>query len=104
MSDASTEKITLYVSSWCSHSRSVERFLDENNVPVQKIQIDGDEEARAKLIELNDGFASTPTLVFSDGSVLKEPTLDQLRRTLDLKKTSGMTARVRGILRPKDAD
>ena len=104
MSDSSTEKITLYVSSWCSHSRSVERFLAENNVPIQKITIDGDEEARAKLIELNHGYASVPTLVMADGSVLKEPTLDQLRRTLGLGKTSGLVGKIRGILREKDSD
>ena len=82
MSDSSTEKITLYVSSWCSHSRSVERFLAENNVTIQKITIDGDEEARAKLIELNHGYASVPTLVFPDGTHLTEPSFSQLRRKL----------------------
>jgi len=101
MTDSSTEIITLYVSSWCSHSRSVERFLRENNIPVHKIQIDGDEEARAALIELNNGYASVPTLVLADGSVLTEPSLDQLRRELGLKTPSRLMGRVRGILRDK---
>lgn len=104
MSDSSTEIITLYVSSWCAHSRSVERFLEQNNFPVHKITIDGDEDARAALIELNNGYASVPTLVLADGSVLKEPTLDQLRRELGVETASGIVGRIRGILRDKGSD
>jgi mycoredoxin len=103
MSDPSIEVITLYASSWCAHSRSVEHFLEENNVPVHKIEIDGDDEARAKLIELNQGYASTPTLVLADGTILTEPTLDVLRRRLGLRKTSGLAGRIRGVLRARGA-
>jgi mycoredoxin len=104
MNDPSTEEITLYVSSWCAHSRSIERFFERNNLQVKKIRIDGDDEARAELIALNNGYASVPTLVFADGSVLKEPSLDQLRRKLGLERTSGLMGRIRGILRDKESD
>jgi mycoredoxin len=104
MSDPSTEKITLYVSSWCAHSRSVERFLDRNDIAVQKIKIDGDEAARAELIEINAGVASVPTLVFADGSKMTEPSLSQLRRRLGLEAAPGLMGRIRGILGDKDAD
>lgn len=104
MSDPSTDNITLYVSSWCAHSRSVERFLDENDVPVNKIIIDGDAEARAELIELNNGYASVPTLVLVDGTVLTEPSLSQLRQKLSLETAPGLMGRIRGILRDKESD
>ncbi|MGD8583851.1 MAG: glutaredoxin family protein [Chloroflexota bacterium] len=104
MSDPSTENIKLYVSSWCAHSRSIERFLDRNNVTVHKITVDGDDEARAELVALNNGYASVPTLVFADGTVLTEPTLDQLRRKMGLEQSSGLMGRIRGILRDKGSD
>ncbi len=104
MSDPTTDSITLYVSSWCAHSRSVERFLDENDVPVNKIIIDGDAEARATLTEINNGFASVPTLVLADGTVLTEPTLSQLRQKLGLETASGLRSRIRGILRDRESD
>jgi mycoredoxin len=104
MGNDSAEGVTLYASDWCSHSRSVERFLEQNKIPTRKIQIDGDDSARAELIELNHGYASTPTLVLADGSILTEPSLDELRRTLGLTKTSGLAARIRGVLRDKGAE
>ncbi|MGD2076932.1 MAG: glutaredoxin domain-containing protein [Chloroflexota bacterium] len=104
MSDPSTDKITLYVSKWCAHSRSVERFLEKNEIVVDKITIDGDEEARARLIELNNGYASVPTLLLADGSVLTEPSLNELRRKLGLGKTPRLMGRIRGILNDKDSD
>lgn len=98
MSDSSTDKITLYVSGWCAHSRSVEGFLDRNDIAVEKIKIDGDQQARADLIEINDGYASVPTLVFPDGSKLTEPSMTQLRAKLGLESEAGLVDRIRGIL------
>jgi mycoredoxin len=104
MSDPSTENITLYVSNWCAHSRSVERFFERNNVLVKKIRIDGDDEARAELIALNNGYASVPTLVLADGTVLTEPSINQLRQKLGLETAPGLMGRIRGVLRDKDSD
>ena len=98
MSDSSAGKITLYVSSWCAHSRSIEGFLDRNDIAVEKIKIDGDQQARADLIEINDGYASVPTLVFPDGSKLTEPSMGQLRAKLGLESETGIVSRIRGIL------
>ena len=104
MSESSSENITLYVSSWCAHSRSVERFLDQNGIPVHKIKIDGDSAARAELIDINNGYASVPTLVFSDGSKLTEPSLNQLRHKFGLESSPSLMGRIRGILGDKDSD
>ncbi|UCG22831.1 MAG: NrdH-redoxin [Chloroflexota bacterium] len=104
MSDSSTEKINLYVSNWCAHSRSVEGFLDRNNITVNKIKIDGDQQARAELVEINDGYASVPTLVFPDGSKLTEPSLSQLRAKLGLESEAGLVGRIRGILGSNNPD
>ena len=98
MSESSNQTITVYVSSWCAHSRSVERFLDQNGIPVHKIKIDGDDDARGELIALNNGYASVPTLVFPDGSKLTEPSLNQLRQKLGLEAAPSLTGRIRGIL------
>lgn len=104
MSETPSENITLYVSSWCAHSRSVERFLEENGIPVRKIKIDGDDVARAELIEINNGYASVPTVVFGDGSKLTEPSLNQLRHKLGLESAPKLMGRIRGILGNKGSD
>ena len=97
--DQSLEKdITFYTSNWCAHSRLIEGFLNRNRIDVNKINIDGDSEARAQLIEINGGFASVPTLVFSDGSKLTEPSTAQLRKKLGLESSLGLMDRVRGLI------
>jgi mycoredoxin len=101
--DQSSEKdIILYTSKWCAQSMRVEGFLNRNEIDVNKINIDGDSEARARLIEINEGFASVPTLVFSDGSKLTEPSFAQLRKKLSLESSPGLMDRVRGLIGQND--
>jgi len=98
MSEVSTDKITLYTSRWCGHSMMVERFLTQNQIPLHKIAIDGNQEAREELIEINNGFASVPTLLLPDGTKLTEPSIGELRRRLDLEAGPGLIDRVRRLL------
>lgn len=101
--DQSSEKdIMLYTSKWCAQSVRVEVFLNRNGIDVNKINIDGDDKARARLIEINGGFASVPTLVFSDGSKLTEPSFAQLRKKLGLEPSPGLMDRVRGLIGQND--
>lgn len=82
------EKIILYTSSFCVHSLSVEHLLREYDIPAEIVNIDGDAEARARLIELNDGYASVPTLIFPDGAQLTEPSMRRLREKLGIEEAS----------------
>jgi mycoredoxin len=91
------EKIILYTSRFCGHSRSVERFLAKHEIPVQVVNIDRDPEARARLVELNAGYASVPTLVFPDGKKLTEPPLSQLRQRFGIESDS-LGDRLRSLL------
>ena len=103
MDESSPKTITLYSSGWCAHSRSVESFLKRNEIDVRKINIDGDDEARRHLIELNDGFASVSTLLFPDGTKLTEPSFFEIRRKLGMEQPPGLADRVRRLLdRSKD--
>lgn len=98
--DEKNEEIILYTSSYCGHSRSVERFLAQHEIPVQAINIDGNQEARARLTEINEGYASVPTLIFPDGSKLTEPPLSRLRQKLGIESES-LSDRVRNLFSGK---
>lgn len=80
--------ITLYTSRFCGHSLAVARFMKKHDIPVNQINIDGDDTAREQVKTINHGFASVPTLVFSDGSTLTEPSFRQIRAKLELDKPS----------------
>lgn len=79
------QKIIFYGTSWCYSSRKVRTIFDQNNIPYHWIDIDYDEEGRSYVEKVNRGFRSVPTLVFPDGSILVEPTNDELLEKLGLK-------------------
>ena len=98
MDDPAIDNITLYTSRWCPHSITVETFLKRKGIAFERISIDHDKESRDRLIRLNNGYASVPTLVFADGTKLTEPSLGQLRRKLSLPQGPGLARRIRQIL------
>lgn len=65
--------IIMYAATWCADCRRSKRFLDENNIDYNLIDIDQNPQAAAKVEEINSGNRSIPTLVFPDGSHLTEP-------------------------------
>jgi len=90
--------ITLYTSNWCAHATSVEGFLEKYDIPVKTINIDRDREARERLIEINGGYASVPTLVFPDGSKLTEPSFGELREKLSIEPPTSVVDRIKGLI------
>lgn len=92
-----SEAITVYTSSYCLLSRSVVRFLKKNDIAAEIISIDGDREAREKVMSLNGGNASVPTLVFPDGTQLTEPSSKELRAKLDIEQLS-LSQRLKGVV------
>jgi glutaredoxin len=78
MENSSDTKIIVYGTNWCYASRRARAFLDEHQIPYTWIDVDKDAEA-SKLVEnLNKGFRSVPTIIFPDGSMLVEPSSNQL--------------------------
>ncbi len=80
-----TEPILMYGSDLCPDVPYVRALLDRSGVPYDYISISRDKAAKAKVMEINRGNASVPTLVFPDGSTLTEP------------KDSELMARLRGL-------
>lgn len=70
--------------------------MEKHDVPVELINVDGNEEARARLIEINGGYASVPTLLFPDGSKLTEPPISRLRQKLGIEGES-LSDRIRNL-------
>ena len=90
--------ITLYTSNWCAHAMSVEGFLEKYDISVNMINIDRDREARERLIEINGGYASVPTLIFPDGSKLTEPSFGELREKLSIEPSPSVVERIKGLI------
>jgi len=78
--------ITMYGADWCGDCRRSKRLLEELDVQVTHIDVEADESAAAKVIEINGGAQSIPVLVFSDGTHLTEPSDNDLKAKLQALK------------------
>lgn len=76
--------ITVYGAYWCPDCRRSKRFLSEQQLAYNWVDIEQNEEARAYVEKLNHGKRIIPTVVFGDGSFLVEPSNAVLARKLNL--------------------
>jgi glutaredoxin len=76
--DEDIKEIVVYGTAWCGQSRRAKQFLVQHEIPFKWIDIDLDAAARAYVEQINDGYRSVPTLIFPDGSILVEPSENEL--------------------------
>jgi len=74
--------LVLYGTSWCGDTWRTRTFLDKKSIPYQWIDIDRDRAGREFVERTNHGNRSVPTLVFPDGSILVEPSIEELTSRL----------------------
>jgi mycoredoxin len=84
MTTETNKKIIVYGTTWCGDTIRARRILDTNKVEYEWIDIDKSEEAAQAVKKINHGNRSVPTIVFEDGSVLVEPSNNQLMKKLGL--------------------
>jgi thioredoxin reductase (NADPH) len=78
-------EITVYGAHWCPDCRQSKMFLGEHQIPYNWVDIEDDPDAERLVMEKNGGKRIIPTIVFSDGSFLTEPTNAELAAKLGLK-------------------
>lgn len=78
--------IRFFGAPWCPDCTRSKKFLNEHRVPYEWHDIDQDEAARKYVQEVNNGKQIIPTIVFSDGSILVEPTDAELANKLAIRR------------------
>lgn len=71
-------QITLYGTYWCPDCRRSRKFLGEQRVPYEYVDIEKDEAARRYVEQINNGKRIIPTIRFPDGTILAEPSNAEL--------------------------
>src|SRR5207248_5948841 len=77
--------IKLYGTNWCSDCKRSKKFLGEQRVHYDFINIEEDQEGQAYVQQVQNGGLSIPTIVFEDESVLIEPSNAELAAKLGLE-------------------
>ncbi len=76
-------KIQIYTTNWCSDCWRAKRFLRENNVAFDEIDIELDENAEQLVVEKNGGKRRVPTFEI-EGSYYGNPTIPELARIVGI--------------------
>lgn len=75
-------QVTMYGADWCGDCRRSKRFMEENSVDFNYIDVEVDLSAADKVVEINGGAKSIPVIVFEDGTHLTEPSDNDLKAKL----------------------
>lgn len=78
------ETIRMYGAAWCTDCRRARAFFGEQRVHYEYIDIEQHPDAIAEVERINHGMRSIPTILFPDGSILVEPSDDELAAKLNL--------------------
>ncbi len=70
--------VLVYMTSWCGDCRATLRWLDEAGVAYRKINIDRNAAAAQRVMELNEGRRSVPTILVDGEHRLTEPSASEL--------------------------
>ncbi len=82
--------LTVYGATWCNDCKRAKKFLGEQRVHFNWIDVEQDAEGLAFVEKVNHGKRIIPTLVFEDNSVLVEPSNAQLAQKLGLQTRASM--------------
>lgn len=75
--------IVMYSTQWCPACWRAKQVMKSMKIAYREIDISKDDAAAERVMEINRGYRSVPTIVFPDGSHLTEPRTDVLKEKLD---------------------
>ncbi len=74
---------TMYSTTWCSYCKNLKRQLDKAGITgFREVNVEEDPAAAQRVEEFNGGNRTVPTLEFSDGSALTNPSLAEVKEKL----------------------
>jgi len=74
--------VTMFTTSWCGFCFRLKAQMDRAGIAVREVDIEADDEAAAFVGSVNDGNHTVPTLLFTDGSTLTNPSIGAVERHL----------------------
>lgn len=76
--------IIMYTTSWCSDCHRAKYFMVSYGFEYLEIDVEENPEGMAFVKKVNGGNRVVPTIVFGDGSMLIEPSLETLATKFDV--------------------
>lgn len=74
--------LTMYTTPWCGFCKRLKAQLGRAGVEMIEVDIERDPEAAEFVMGVNGGNQTVPTLLFSDGSTMVNPSATQVQARL----------------------
>lgn len=71
-------EVTMYTTVWCGFCRRLKAQLERAGIGYREVDIEHDPQAAAVVESANNGNQTVPTVQLPDGSLLSNPTIDQI--------------------------
>ncbi len=79
----SKQHLTMYTTPWCGYCQRLKKQLASADVEFVEINIEEDPDAVLLVEKVNEGNQTVPTLVFSDGTAMTNPSAQTVISKLD---------------------
>lgn len=75
-------EVTMYTTGWCGFCMRLKAQLEREGIGYTEIDIEQDESAAEIVRNVNGGNQTVPTLVFSNGTALTNPSVADVKAQL----------------------
>lgn len=72
----------MYSTTWCGYCRTLKSAMDRAGIAYDEVDIEKDPAAARYVMGVNGGNQTVPTLRFSDGTALTNPSLAEVKHRL----------------------
>ena len=80
--EAQTDRPTMFTTTWCGYCARLKGQLKRAGIGYHEVDIEAHPDAASLVASVNGGNQTVPTLLFSDGSALTNPSASQVDRKL----------------------
>ncbi|MEI9906944.1 MAG: FAD-dependent oxidoreductase [Actinomycetota bacterium] len=84
------EKLRVIGASWCPDCKRAKTFLGQHRIDYEWVDMESNPDAQAEVERINSGKRIIPTIIFPDGSILTEPSNDELAEKLQIVREASM--------------
>ena len=82
MTATPTAPVTMYTTDWCGYCVRLKKLMQREGIDFAEVNIEQDEKAADLVMQANGGNRTVPTLLFTDGTALTNPSIDQVKAQL----------------------
>ena len=82
MTSTPTALVTMYTTDWCGYCVRLKKLMQREGIAFSEVNIEHDAQAAELVMQANGGNRTVPTLLFTDGTALTNPSIDQVKAQL----------------------